>query len=79
MSLANVKAISSVMLFVQDLDECQRQCFNNDDCSWYTYDLDVDYCFLTRDCQVMGTSENKVFGQKECYQDNGGTNSSNLI
>ncbi len=60
--------------FLPTKDDCQKECFNNDECLWYTYDYDFDYCLLTSDCLPMNKSAQKVFGQQSCYDsDIGGT------
>ena len=65
---------------VSDTEEdCQRECFNDPDCLWYTYDFVLSYCLLTSDCFPRNSTSQKTYGQKNCYQDNGdGTNPSSL-
>ncbi len=57
-------------------EECQRLCFENVQCLWYTYDYSVEYCLLTSDCVFVDTYT-KLYGQKECYDGNNGGNQSN--
>ena len=64
--------------FVPTEEDCQRECFYNVNCQWYTYDHDFQYCLLTTDCIVMNNTL-KVYGEKSCYDDNGGyVNPSNV-
>ncbi len=55
---------------VPSVDECKEECFNNENCFWYTYDVTLSYCLLTTNCQPKNSSVSKVFGQKSCYQQN---------
>ncbi len=55
-------------LFVLDEENCQKECFENNECLWYSFDVDFDYCLLTKDCSPIN-STSKVFGQKSCYDD----------
>ncbi len=61
------------------VEDCEMECFDDSECQWYTFDLSLEYCFLTSTCSPKNTSTLSVFGQKYCYQDNSGGNSSNHI
>ncbi len=62
--------------FTPTVEDCEKQCFNNVDCNWYTYGLTFEYCLLTSDCTPKNSSNANVFGQKFCYQDNTDSNPS---
>ena len=66
--------------YVSTVEDCEMECFDDSECQWYTYDMNVDYCFLTSDCLPKNASSPSVFGQKFCYQDNnnGGNPSNNI-
>ncbi len=65
--------------YVSSVENCEEECYNDPKCQWYTYDLNVGYCFFTSDCSPKNASSPSVFGQKFCFQDdgNGGQNPSN--
>lgn len=64
--------------FTSTVEDCERECYDNAECQWYTYDLTFEYCFLTSDCTPRTPSSPNVFGQKECYQENGAANQSKI-
>lgn len=55
-------------LFVNSEDECLEACYNDQDCLWYTLNMELDnYCLLTSTCNPQ-SSTTHVFGQRECFQ-----------
>ena len=69
--------------FVDDIltssnEDCQKACYDNPDCEWYTFSSDLQYCQLTSDCLPKNTTNINVFGQKNCYEDNVSSNSSKI-
>ena len=63
---------------VSTKDDCQMECFNNAQCNWYSYDFDFGYCQLTKDCIPRNSTTPNVYGQKNCYSDNGQGSSSKM-
>ena len=60
-------------------EDCQEACFNDDDCLWYTFDFQASLCLLTSDCVPVNSSSLKVYGEKNCFIQNGdGTNPSKV-
>ena len=57
--------------FVPSVENCERECFNNPECHWYTFDLVGQFCILTSDCVVKNSSN--------CYQGYSGGNPSKDI
>ncbi len=62
--------------FLSNEEDCQKECFNNANCLWYTFDSNQEFCLLTSNCNPMNSSTPKVYGQKDCYQENTGMNPS---
>ena len=65
--------------FTQTVKDCEKECFDNSQCEWYTYELSHEYCFLTTGCIPRNSSSTNVFGQKNCYQEDIGTNPSKEV
>ena len=57
--------------FVPNENECQEACFNNDECNWYTYDYEFEFCTMTSDCSPQNSSTLKTFGQRSCFETKG--------
>ena len=66
-------------VFVPTEEDCQMECFNNDECQWYTFDPSFDYCVLTSNCIPTNTSTESIFGQKNCYQDLGNSSKDSIF
>ncbi len=50
------------------IDDCQADCYYDNECVWYTYDSDLTYCLLTSDCIPRDSLPSKSFGQKACHE-----------
>ena len=49
--------------------ECQEQCYDNQQCLWYTFQETANLCVLTSTCSPQNAT-NSVYGQRSCFNDN---------
>jgi hypothetical protein len=54
-------------------DNCLKQCQDNDDCRWFTFEIDTNFCQHFLNCPSLDeTAKTYISGERTCATDNQG-------